>query len=168
MFLNEKLFELCEKFNGVKEVGINQGFENKEFERMMLNAGWYRGAPWCSFAMRAIFLELGLEYKYISGSAWRTALNGSLRGYEWTTVPKPGSLIIWRRFKDGKPLSSGHIGLVHEVNKNTVVTYEGNNDTTDPDKIQEFGKHKRSITGDKWRVNDGLRLMGFLYPPHLD
>ena len=168
MSLNEQLFELCEKFNGVKEIGVNQGFENKEFERIMLNAGWYRGAPWCSFTMRSIFLELGLEYKYISGSAWRTALNGSLRGYEWTTVPKPGALIIWRRFKGGKPLSSGHIGLVHEVNKNTVITYEGNDDTTDLDKIQEFGKHKRSISGDKWRVNDGLRLMGFLYPPHLD
>lgn len=162
-----KVFELCNRFNGVKEIGVNEAFSNKEFEDLLLSVGWYRGAPWCSFTMRAIFKAAGAEYKYISGSAWRTALNGSLRGYEWTSVPKPGALIIWRNFKNGKPQASGHIGLIESVLVGRVVTFEGNSDTKDLDKIQEFGKHERSVTGNVWRVENGLRLMGFLYPPHL-
>jgi hypothetical protein len=166
--MKEAIFILCERFSGVKEIGINEAFDNKEFEQLLLNAGWYRGAPWCSFTMRAIFKAAGAEYKYISGSAWRTALNGSMRGYVWTDKPKPGALMIWRNFKNGKPQASGHIALVKSVTGKFVSTYEGNSDTDDLDKIQEFGEHVRKASGEVWKVKNGLRLMGFLYPPHLD
>lgn len=166
MILDE-VFKLCDRFNGVKEIGVNQDFSDQEFKALLIDAGWYTGAPYCSFSVRAIFKAAGAEYKYISGSAWRTALNGSLRGYEWTTKPKPGALMIWRNFKHNKPLSSGHIGIVHTFDSSICVTFEGNADTNDADTIQEFGRHARRYTGSVWRTANGLRLMGFLYPPHI-
>lgn len=165
--ITNNVFELCHRFNGVKEIGVNADFNNSEFRQLMFNAGWYVGAPWCSFAVRAIFMAAGAEYKYISGSAWRTALNGSLRGYEWTTKPKPGALMIWRNFKNNKPLASGHIGIVYSCDSSICTTFEGNADTLDSDRVQEFGMHNRVYNGSVWRTSNGLRLMGFLYPPHI-
>jgi hypothetical protein len=163
----EHVLKLCAEYNGVKEIGRNQGFDNEEFEAVLVAAGWRKGEPWCAFAVRGLFQVSGLAYKYISGSAWRTALNGSLRGYVWTNQPKRGALIVWRRFVDGKPLAAGHIGIVFQVLGSSVFTFEGNADTDDLDKIQEFGKHKHVVTSAKWRVKNGLRLMGYLYPPEL-
>jgi len=52
--------QLADSFEGIKEIGNNQGFSNKHYERMMLNVGWWRGAPWCAFALKLIYKLAGI------------------------------------------------------------------------------------------------------------
>ena len=41
--------------------------------------------------------------------------------------PRPGSIILWQKWKNGKPTQSGHAGVVVEVlDHATVKTVEGN------------------------------------------
>ena len=161
--MKNEILAVIKKYAGVKEIGKNQGFDNKEFESLLVSVGWKKGESYCSYTVKAILKEAGQTYNFVSPSAWKTALNAITTGLPWETKPNDLCLIVWRQFKDWKPQAAGHIGFAINPTPNNVTTFEGNADGIDADKIQGFEANIRSIRPDKWRVDNGLRLMGFIY-----
>jgi surface antigen len=160
-----KIAEIAKSYLGQKEISGNKGFIDPSFDVKMKQVGFYKGAPWCAFFTRLVWKEGGQDVKLMNGSAWKTALNLQLADYEWSAKPKVGALVVWRSFRGGNPLATGHIGIVTDI-KNDIEysTVEGN--TTDKggrEGIMVALRH-RHLTKDKFTTRDGLRLMGFVYP----
>ncbi len=164
-----KIKELVQKYEGVTELPPNMGFKENWFQKLISKAGWYVGAPWCSFATKVFWTELyGADKSaMISGNALKTYLN--LEQFK-NRMPVSGGLVVWRMYKKGKPTKAGHIGLVTQVNQNTFYTLEGNTSK----KLIRDGQgiwNKHHII--KWRAPSdlqkykytGLVLLGFIDPP---
>lgn len=41
-------------------------------------------------------------------------------------TPEVGCLVLWQHWKDGKPTSSGHVGIVKAIKEDSLITIEGN------------------------------------------
>lgn len=75
----------------------------------MRGVGFYTGAPWCGYFCRlAINMANDPMLSLITGSAV-TTMRRAAKAKNWHTYPVPGSVAVYRRFKNGKPLSSGHL-----------------------------------------------------------
>ena len=49
----------AQKWVGVKEIGDNQGWENKELEaKMKTNGGWWKGAPYCACFVKMVIVSV--------------------------------------------------------------------------------------------------------------
>ena len=156
--------EIAKSYIGQLEKKGNSGFIDPVFEIKMKQQGFYTGAPWCAYFVRLVWREAGQDVSLMNGSAWRTALNLQLAEHKWEAKPIEGALVVWRSFKGGRPLSTGHIGIVTDVEGTNYSTIEGN--TTDKggrEGIMVALRH-RHLTKDKFITRDGLRLMGFVYP----
>lgn len=162
-----KIVEIAKSYIGQKEISGNKGFVDPEFDKKMRSktVGFYTGAPWCGFFARLVWSEAGQKLDLISASS-KQIIERATEAGNWHSKPVPGAVIVWATFKNGRRQWSGHIGIVTEVNANGVnySTVEGN--TTDKggrEGICVAVRH-RHLTTDKWTVENGLRLLGFVYP----
>lgn len=155
--------EKAKSYLGQREVSGNKGFINHDFEEKMKSVGWYFGAPWCLYFCRLVWKESGQNIKRISGSSLTTMLNAT-KDNNWHTQPIDGSIAIFRMFKNGNPTSQGHGCIVTSVGVDNYTTIDGNTS----DKNQREGimvaNRIRSLNKDSWTKDNGLRLMGFVYP----
>lgn len=161
--MQQQIKDIALIYVGQKEISPNKGFDDPIFERMMKEVGWYKSAPWCAFFAKLVW-KLAKQYvSHISGSAVNTFVKlDHSKEYEKTTKPIVGALVIWRSYKDGKKLSTGHIGIVTKVNEdNTFETVEGN--TTDKGGREGIMVATR-IRHYEWTRVNGLRLLGFINP----
>lgn len=167
--------EVIETYKGVTELPPNKGFKQTWFQKQIAKAGWYLGAPWCSFAAKVFWTELygADKAKLVSGNALKTYLNlEDTKSIE----PKPGGLVVWRMYKKGKPTKSGHIGLVTGVRYSQSVVYktlEGN--TSDKFVRDGQGVFQKEHTIWWRKPSDllaqkftGLVLLGFIDPPAMN
>ena len=161
--------QIIAKYQGVTELPGNSGFKQNWFQKLISKAGWYFGAPWCAFAVEVFVTEMyGAENaKKISGSALKTYLN--LDKYK-STQPKPGGLVVWRMYKNGKPTRAGHIGMVTAKWKYTFNSLEGN--TSNKFTREGEGVFLKSHDISWKKPTDmlkskytGLVLLGFIDPP---
>lgn len=162
--MNE-IVTIAKSYIGQKEISGNKGFINKDFEKKMKDVGFYTGAPWCGFFAMLVWKEAGQSLTLLS-SASRLIIDRATKAGNWNSAPVPGAVIVWASFKNGKRLTTGHIGIVTDVHNNGIdySTVEGN--TTDKggrEGIMVAIRH-RHLTDDKWTTKNGLRLMGFVYP----
>ena len=159
-----KISDIAKSYLGQKEISVNKGFVNKEFDKKMRSIGFYTGAPWCGFFPLLVYSEAKQSVKLLSASSKRIIEKATAAG-NWHAEPVEGAVVVWASFKNGKRLSTGHIGIVTEV-KDAVnyTTVEGN--TTDKGGREGImvALRNRHLTKDKWTVDNGLRLMGFVYP----
>ena len=148
---------------GQREVPGNKGFDDPAFEIKMKQQGWPVLAPWCAFFAKLVWSECGQKTKLMNGSSVRTYVNlDQSEYYSKTTKPDEGALVVWRSYKDGKKLSTGHIGIVTRVNYDgTFETVEGN--TTDKGGREGIMVATR-IRHYEWNRDNGLRLLGFINP----
>lgn len=157
-----KISEIAKGFIGKREVSGNKGFVDKAFDKAMRAVGFYTGAPWCGFFAMLVYSIAGDKtFSVLTASAVRTMKKADAAG-NWHTVPVPDAVVIYRTFKGGKPQSTGHIGIVTAVNENGFDTVEGN--TTDKGGREGLMVAVRTNRSYKWDTDDGLRLMGFIYP----
>ena len=123
--------QLADSFEGIKEVGNNQGFNNKQYEQMMLNVGWWRGAAWCAFALKLIYKLAGIPSTVTGWSP--TAYNkrhviytdGKLRE---PIRPGDAGTLSYNKFRNTKRYKAiGHAFLVKKaIGNSAVLTGEGN------------------------------------------
>jgi hypothetical protein len=163
--VGEKIAAIAKSYLGQDEKPGNKGFIDPVFEKKMRAAGFYTGAPWCGFFPILCYKEAGASTALLSGSSYQVIEKASKAG-NWHTVPVVGALAVWATFKNGKRQKTGHMGIVTEVNDNGIDydTTEGN--TTDKggrDGVT-VAERFRHLTPDKWTIENGLRLMGFVYP----
>ena len=157
--------EIAKSYIGQREISGNKGFVDKDFDKKMRGAGFYTGAPWCGFFAMLVWKEAKQDLKLLSASS-KTLIEKATKAGNWHSKPIEGAVVVWATFKNGKRQSTGHIGIVTDVDSNGInySTVEGN--TTDKGGREGImvSVRNRHLTPDKWTVDNGLRLMGFVYP----
>lgn len=140
VFINykrRKIKRLAKSFEGVQEIGNNQGFADETLQKMIQESGWKGGEPWCMYYAKAIYMKALPKLsdkiqKELSGSTqgtWNKIKKGDSTLFETITdgKPKKGDIAIWRRVNDA---SKGHAGIVIKSSSNRFpngfTTVEGN------------------------------------------
>lgn len=157
--------EVALKYIGQTEVPGNMGFNDATFQAKMVSVGFQKTHAWCSYFAELVFKEAYPEKsaeftERFSGSTVLTFNNFKLAGYLIGHVPYPNNLVIWRSYKNGKALPTGHAGIVIDV-KSTweFMSVEGN---TSDEKSREgyiVARHERKVLKD---VTNGLKILGFI------
>jgi hypothetical protein len=163
-----KISLIAASYVGQKEISGNKGFVNKDFNAKMEGVGFYVGAPWCGFFTQLVWKEAGQDIKLLSSSS-KSVIDKAAKGGNWHAKPVAGAVVVWAMFKNGRRQWQGHLGVVTEVSENGVdySTIEGN--TTDKGGREGImvAVRNRQLTPDKWKTENGLRLMGFVYPENI-
>ena len=74
--------------------------------------------------------------------------------------PEPGLIAIWQHYRNGKPTTAGHTGIVVEVpNATTFFTLEGNTSLSTGSTGEGVARKRRSFPG-----TGRMQLCGFLDP----
>jgi hypothetical protein len=126
--------QITDSFEGIKEVGNNQGFDNKNFEQMMFEVGWWKGAAWCAFSLKLIYQLAGIKTTVTGWSP--TAYNkkhviftdGKLRE---PIKPGDSGTLSYAKYKNNPKRfkAIGHAFIIKKtVGNSAVVTGEGNTD----------------------------------------
>jgi hypothetical protein len=157
------------KYLGQKEISGNMGFREKWFDKLMRWAGFYNSAPWCAFVSKVVWVKALPEQpdlaRLMTGSALSTYERLERAGYTTSTEPTQGALMVWRHYKKGRPVGrNAHIGVCDTGanERETVVTYEGNTNSAGGREGNEYCKKLRDYSSKAWKVDDGLRLLGFI------
>ena len=119
---NEKVIEIAKKYVGVTEYPPNSNnviFNTKFYGREVSGANY----PWCCAFIWYIHNEAGVDIKKTASCAelgtWFKN-NGKFK----TSAPKVGDIVFFKF--SGSSRWTNHVGIVIEVNGNTLTTIEGN------------------------------------------
>jgi len=126
--------QIADSFEGIKEIGDNRGFDNKNFERMMLDVGWWRGAAWCAFSLKLIYQLAGIKTTVTGWSP--TAYNKKHVIFTDGRLLEPirpgdsGTLSYAKYRNNPKRFKAiGHAFIVKKtIGNSAVITGEGNTD----------------------------------------
>lgn len=168
-----KIVEIAQSYLGQREITGNKGFIDKVFEKKMRGVGFYTGAAWCLFFARLVWKESGQSLTYTDKNGKEHDLItpsalGTMRAADaadnWHVEPVVGAIAIFRMFKGGNPLQTGHGCVVTSVGDGIYSTTDGN--TTDKGGRDGVlvAIRNRHLNAESWTKDDGLRLMGFVYP----
>jgi len=147
-------------YKNIREIGNNQGFNDKNFENKMKDIGFLKGMSWCSLFVKHIWKEFGItcankDYKDISASVMSTFNNFKM--HITTTLSSEltaGSIVIWQS-KSSK--NKGHTGIfIKQIDNDTIICLEGN--------TSEDGKREGDGVYFKQRKykDCGFNFMGFV------
>lgn len=125
------VINIAKSFHGIKEVGKNEGFTNKEFEKAMRNVGWKTGQAWCSYVVKLIYqlAEVTTNITGWSPSSYNRK-DPVYTGGKFIKKPKPADCVsfTYPKFLSNKSRYKGigHTGILMEIRPNGLVTAEGN------------------------------------------
>lgn len=157
------LIEEASRYIGViEEGGDNRGPDVEMFQRAV--DGRAQGEAWCMSALQFWLMETERQFDITSGvfpsehclTVWnRTPVSRRFKH------PQKGDIIIYQYFKNDRPTSSGHTGLVKEVLGSSIITVEGN--TGPGTGVEREGdgvyEKKRSIFG-----SSSMKIVGYIRP----
>jgi len=156
-------------FIGQEEILGNLGFKDSEFQDYMETVGWEEAQAWCAYFAELVwklaYAEIDSTYinildKLFSGSAVATYGNFSKSDFGTSMEAGIGDVVIWQKYKHGKPHWSGHAGIVVDIiNDDTYKTVEGN--------TNDKGGREGYIVSEKecdYNNRGTLRLKGFIKP----
>ena len=175
----KEILECALLFDGIKEVGNNEGFEkrffkkyNMTFQELMVTVGWKRGQAWCAYLSELIWKLAYLQFdvsivyqleKLFSGSAVQTYMNfKDSKDFVCSNVPVKGAVVIWVLYKNGKVTNSGHAGIVISVTDTVIETIEGNTNKSGSREGDQVAKKTKIV--DFSLKENGLNLLGFIHP----
>ena len=173
MEIAKKIVQTANSFLGQEEIRGNLGFKDKTFEEYMAAVGWKKKQAWCSYFVELVWKlafvhdqnlirELNRLFSASAVETWVFFLSS-----DWITsnIPSEGSLAVWQKYKKGVSHWSGHIGIVISHDDKHFTTIEGNtNDDGSREGYEVAEKHRKY----SWKVNNGLRLLGFIHPEKKD
>lgn len=158
------------KWEGMEELGNNEAFKNKEFQKKMQEAGFKKGYEWCVIFAKMVWLnvfkqDVEIIKKIISPSSMQTwknfsntaNLQGKFVRVEAQSKPKPGDIVVWQRKGSA---AKGHAGLVTKVNNDlSFKTIEGNsNEDGSANGYGVFIKENKPLSSNR----KSFILLGFL------
>jgi hypothetical protein len=168
-------------FEGIKERGNNQGWEdvffpslNMSFQELMETVGWKETHAWCAYFSELVWKLAYSEFDstmvdkldaLFSANAVNTWKNFNQSDFACSKIPVNGSVVIWQMYKDGKDTIRGHAGIVIDVIDGVIETIEGNTNkkgSRDGDQVA----HKTKIVNFDKKHN-GLVLLGFIHPKEI-
>ena len=119
-------------FVGVREKGgNNQGFNDRDLQKMMADVGWKPGYAWCAFFVRAILDECGVQNSITgwSPSAYNRNDVVFTDGRFYQSF-KDGDVLVatftYSSFKKSRFKGIGHTGIVDRIGEYSIRTIEGN------------------------------------------
>jgi hypothetical protein len=112
----------AQKWVGVKEIGDNQGWENKELEtKMKTNGGWWKGAPYCACFVKMVIVSVatGKAKEFFKKTLTAAAINTwqKLQNTEYSEKidkPEPGCILCYKNHNEICESTTG--------DKNTVIS----------------------------------------------
>ena len=119
-------------FVGVREKGgNNQGFGDKELQKMMAAVGWRPGYAWCAFFVRAILDECGIPNNITGWSPSAYNKNDVIfTDGKFYRLFKDGDVLVatftYSNFKGKRFKGIGHTGIVDRIGEHSIRTIEGN------------------------------------------
>lgn len=159
-----RVIDIGTKYIGEKEIKGNAGFKNAEFQKAMQDDGWKKGEAWCAYFMEMIFEEAYPEIeqeldRLFSGSCVQTLNNFRNAGYEISSLPVLGSLMILQKYNENKAHWSGHCGLPTGLMDNSSwKCIEGNTNSSGSREGDCVAQKSRSLM----YYPTGLRVAGFV------
>lgn len=119
-------------FVGVREKGgNNQGFNDRDLQKMMADVGWKPGYAWCAFFVRAILDECGVQNSITgwSPSAYNRKDVVFTDGRFYQSF-KEGDVLVatftYQNFRKSRYKGIGHTGIVDRIGEYSIRTIEGN------------------------------------------
>jgi hypothetical protein len=119
-------------FVGVREKGgNNQGFGDKELQKMMAAVGWKPGYAWCAFFVRAVLDECGIQSTITgwSPSAYNRKDVIFTDGRFYQSF-RDGDVLVatytYQNFRKSRYKGIGHTGIVDRVGEHSIRVIEGN------------------------------------------
>jgi hypothetical protein len=160
----QRLIEIATSYIGTKEVGDNGGPQVEEFQKSV--GGVAAHQSWCLafqfFCIKKVDAEINEKammsvqgHSLFETEHCMTLWHNSKATNE-LKEPVPGSLVIWQ-FEGG---SSGHVGLVVEVDGDKITTIEGN--TSDGSGIEREGDGCYKRSRHKWVKTGKMITLGYL------
>jgi hypothetical protein len=160
-----KIVEIARSYLGEFEKPGNHGFKNPALQAKMEADGWKDGEAWCAYFQEMIWEEAYPAFekvfdKLFSGSCAITLANFKKAGYEISTIPVPGALMIMHSYKDGVFTGKGHAGLVIPtlISNSEWYSIEGNTNSAGSREGDSVQIKKRSLM----YYPTGLRVAGFV------
>jgi len=160
------------KWLWVRESGYNRGAEVERFQREV--DGKATGEPWCAGFAAFCVNQVDRDYRKTYGNDplpnWLCPTEHCLTLWNKTDIRSriaadeiyPGSLIIWQFWKNGKPTSNGHIGIIIQwIAANDFMTIEGNTKDRDTVVREGDGVHMMRRMVSK---SGNFRLKGIISP----
>jgi len=155
------------KYVGQKELAGNVFSDASDFGKKLHGAGQKDGDPWCALFCEVVFKEAFparfTEFdKLFSASAVQTFKNFQKGGgYVFNNLPRPGNIVIWQKYVDGKPQWQGHAGIVYKLNSSwEFQSIEGNsNSAGGREGVEVAIQPNRKVIKD---VKNGLKILGFI------
>jgi hypothetical protein len=165
-----KVVEVARKYLGKTEKPGNMGFTDADFEQRMVDVGFQKGHAWCAYFTELCFKEAYPEKfdefdRLFSASTIQTFRNFQKAGYHTSMVPEAGDLVIWQNYKDGKPLATGHAGIVTWESDSNLSGFKSIEGNTSAGKSREgfiVAEHPRNVDPN---VKKGLKVLGFVKIP---
>lgn len=157
--------EVALKYIGETEKPGNMGFNDADFEKKMQAVGFQKTHAWCAYFAELVFKEAFPEKfkeldKLFSAGTIQTFKNFKEASYPISAIPKDGNLVIWQTYKDGKPQTTGHAGIVVQVvDQNTFYSVEGNTNDGGGREGYIVAKKLRHVVAN---VQNGLKILGFI------
>lgn len=152
------------KYLGKREVSGNAGFVDPIFEVEMKEEGWQKGWAWCCVFLRVVAVNTHPEKteelrKFITPSVVQTFRNFRDAAYAIAYLPQTDYAVFYQSYKDGKPQSTGHVGIVTKANGDLYTDISGNTNETGSREgvIVGLKDHRLDTT-----VVNGLRCIGFI------
>lgn len=159
-----KVLEVARLYLGEFEKPGNSGFLNAKLQAKLEQDGWKIGEPWCCYFQEMIFEDAYPEQekaldRLFSANCVQTLSNFKLAGFEVSTYPVLGSLMIMQNYKDNRALTSGHAGIVSKVLSNSEwKSIEGNTNAAGSREGNSVQEKSRSLMYHP----TGLRVAGFV------
>lgn len=168
--LRKKVISEARSYVGMTEIKGNLGWISDAFEAKMEAVGWKPGHAWCCYFAEMVWSSVydhtgelqGLFDELFSGSSTKTYRQFEEFGWNVGSVPVEGSVVIWRHVKSGNPSWKGHTGIVVDVHDAYMDTIEGNTNGAGSSEGEVVAEKKRKYN---FKVQNGLELVGFIYPP---
>jgi hypothetical protein len=159
-----KVIDIARMYLGEFEKPGNSGFLNAKLQTKLEQDGWKIGEPWCCYFQEMIFEDAYPEHekmldRLFSANCVQTLSNFKLAGFEVSTIPAEGALMIMQNYKDNRALTSGHAGIVSKVLSNSEwKSIEGNTNAAGSREGTSVQEKTRSLK----HHPTGLRVAGFV------
>lgn len=164
MTTGQRIRQKAISFVDEKELKNNSGFKNPKFEALMKLTGWRKGQAWCAFFVELVWKVSGCTgINHFSGGAVQTWNNFAASPFFGTSdIPEVGDVVIWQTYRNGKARWTGHAGIVIGLDRDQMITVEGNTNSKGGREGIEVAMKIRKRND--FKVKNGLRLRGFIKP----
>ena len=121
------------EYIGAREKGgNNQGFNDRDLQKLLVKAGWKPGYSWCSFFVKGVLDECGVPN---SITGWSPSSYNSkdviFTNGRFYQSYRPGDVLVmslsYNKFKNTNRYKAiGHTGIVDLIGEHSIRTIEGN------------------------------------------